>query len=210
MYLSFYFRDNFVKVDVFYNDLTYTRKTQQPVFGLLSLLSEIGGFSALMIGASILTVIEFIDILIVYLIRLCCGGRDPDYEEAETHDAGQQHTTPATPRRANEKQHVYAVPDTDEIYTSLPHSNPPYHRGVDGGFTGHPSPFTHKPQVSFQSHRQAPQQVAIPVPDVRSQFDHQGQHQQNILHQQQIQQQQQQQFQHHTPQHRGPMRTRLQ
>ena len=87
------------------------------MFGLLSLLSEVGGFSALLIGASVVTVIEFIDFLIFYCCGLCFGDKRPDYEEAQTTD----------PPITRQKPHVYAVPDGDDIYTSLPRSNRPFH-----------------------------------------------------------------------------------
>ena len=55
------FSENFLQVDIFYKDLSYERVEQQPSFPFLSLLSEVGGFMGLLLGASILTVCELLD-----------------------------------------------------------------------------------------------------------------------------------------------------
>ena len=48
-------------VDIFYPELSYEEITQNIAFEFLSLLSEIGGFLGLLLGASVLTVCELID-----------------------------------------------------------------------------------------------------------------------------------------------------
>ena len=61
MTVRFGFSENFLQVDIFYKDLSYERVEQQPSFPFLSLLSEVGGFMGLLLGASILTVCELLD-----------------------------------------------------------------------------------------------------------------------------------------------------
>ena len=48
-------------VDIFYQKLSYEEIEQNVAFEFLSLLSEIGGFLGLLLGASVLTVCELID-----------------------------------------------------------------------------------------------------------------------------------------------------
>ena len=48
-------------MDIFYQELSYEEIEQNIAFEFLSLLSEIGGFLGLLLGASILTVCELID-----------------------------------------------------------------------------------------------------------------------------------------------------
>lgn len=50
-----------LKVDIYFEDLSYTKIVQRESFKLLSLFSEIGGFLGLLLGASILTVCELVD-----------------------------------------------------------------------------------------------------------------------------------------------------
>lgn len=52
-------------MDIFYKDLSYERVEQQPSFPFLSLLSEVGGFMGLLLGASILTVCELLDYIVL-------------------------------------------------------------------------------------------------------------------------------------------------
>ena len=58
-------RENFLQVDIFYKDLSYERIEQQPSFPFLSLLSEVGGFMGLLLGASVLTVCELLDFIFI-------------------------------------------------------------------------------------------------------------------------------------------------
>ena len=48
-------------MDIFYEELSYEEIEQNIAFEFLSLLSEIGGFLGLLLGASVLTVCELID-----------------------------------------------------------------------------------------------------------------------------------------------------
>ena len=72
--MNFYFnliycRDNFVVVDIFYEELSYEEITQNVAFEFLSLLSEIGGFLGLLLGVSVLTVCELIDFVTLATIN---------------------------------------------------------------------------------------------------------------------------------------------
>ena len=50
-----------MKIGVYYPELSYTITEQKPAFELGSLLSEVGGFLGLLLGASVLTVCELLD-----------------------------------------------------------------------------------------------------------------------------------------------------
>ena len=54
-------------LDVYYAEMSYEKVDQQMAFTVLSLLSEVGGFLGLWLGASILTLCEVID----YLFSRC-------------------------------------------------------------------------------------------------------------------------------------------
>ena len=56
-------------VDIFYPELSYEEIEQNVAFGFLSLLSEIGGFLGLLLGASVLTVCELIDFVTLETIN---------------------------------------------------------------------------------------------------------------------------------------------
>ena len=50
-----------MQVDIFYQELSFEAIAQNKAFEFLSLLSEVGGFLGLLLGASILTVCELVD-----------------------------------------------------------------------------------------------------------------------------------------------------
>ena len=50
-----------MQVDIFYQELSYEEIEQNIAFEFLSLLSEVGGFLGLLLGASVLTVCELVD-----------------------------------------------------------------------------------------------------------------------------------------------------
>ena len=56
-------------VDIFYQELSYEEIEQNVAFEFLSLLSEIGGFLGLLLGASVLTVCELIDFVTLATIN---------------------------------------------------------------------------------------------------------------------------------------------
>ena len=56
-------------MEVFYPELSYTKIEQQKAFSFISLLSEVGGFLGLLLGASVLTVCELVDFVIVTIFN---------------------------------------------------------------------------------------------------------------------------------------------
>ena len=58
-------------VDIFYQELSYEEIEQNVAFEFLSLLSEIGGFLGLLLGASVLTVCELVDYVTLATINKC-------------------------------------------------------------------------------------------------------------------------------------------
>ena len=78
----FHFRDNFLQVEIYYKELAYKYRKQQKAFEFLSLLSEIGGFMGLLLGASVLTLFELFDFLILSAyIRFSQKNKDPPQDE---------------------------------------------------------------------------------------------------------------------------------
>ena len=63
MIIFFLSRENFLQLDIYYQQLSYEKVSQQVAFEFLSLLSEVGGFLGLLLGASVLTVCEVVDYL---------------------------------------------------------------------------------------------------------------------------------------------------
>ena len=56
-------------VDVFHQVLSYEEIEQNVAFEFLSLLSEIGGFLGLLLGASVLTVCELVDFIAMATLK---------------------------------------------------------------------------------------------------------------------------------------------
>ena len=54
-------------MEIFYKELSYEHIQQQVSFQMLTLLSEIGGLLGLLLGASVLTLFEFIDFVVVLI-----------------------------------------------------------------------------------------------------------------------------------------------
>ena len=63
-------RSNFLQVDLYYEDLQYQVVEEQKAFVIGSLFSEVGGFLGLLLGASIITVCELVDYLL-----MSCGNK---------------------------------------------------------------------------------------------------------------------------------------
>ena len=59
---------------------------QQPAFEFLSLLSEVGGFLGLMLGASVLTVCEIIDFIFVTTGLYCSSRKNKTKSQKEEKD----------------------------------------------------------------------------------------------------------------------------
>lgn len=58
-----YLRDNFLELDVYFEEMQVTLITQRQAYDQESLFGDIGGQVGLFLGASILTVLEFCDLL---------------------------------------------------------------------------------------------------------------------------------------------------
>ncbi len=56
-------------VDIFYQELSFEIVEQNIAFEFLSLLSEIGGFLGLLLGASVLTIYEMLDFLTLMVLN---------------------------------------------------------------------------------------------------------------------------------------------
>ena len=56
-------------MDIFYQELSYEEIEENKAFEFLSLLSEIGGFLGLLLGASVLTVCELVDYITLVIIN---------------------------------------------------------------------------------------------------------------------------------------------
>ena len=61
---SIFLRENFLKLNVFYRQLSYEYIRQQKGYDIFALICDIGGSMGLFIGASMLTVVEVIDLLL--------------------------------------------------------------------------------------------------------------------------------------------------
>ncbi|XP_046562984.1 LOW QUALITY PROTEIN: uncharacterized protein LOC124271872 [Haliotis rubra] len=65
---SAFVRDNFLKVNVFYRELSYEKITQQVAYDIFALLCDIGGSMGLFIGASVMTIFEIMDLLMYHSV----------------------------------------------------------------------------------------------------------------------------------------------
>ena len=75
---NYFLRENFIQVDIFYPELSYEEIEQNVAFEFLSLLSEIGGFLGLLLGASVLTVCELVDYLVVVVMKKLRKRKNPN------------------------------------------------------------------------------------------------------------------------------------
>ncbi|CAH3149477.1 unnamed protein product [Pocillopora meandrina] len=71
---TIYIRQNFLELRVYFQDLNYQVIEETPAYELESLLGEIGGQVGLCVGASLLTVLEFCDV-ILGIVRIQMGLR---------------------------------------------------------------------------------------------------------------------------------------
>ena len=85
-----HFRENFLNLDIYYKQLSVEEIIQQPAFEFLSLLSEVGGFLGLLLGASVLTVCEIFDFIIMTIVATCTARKIKAKKENESVDAEQQ------------------------------------------------------------------------------------------------------------------------
>ena len=61
---SIFLRENFLQLDIFYRQLSYEQISQQKAYDIFALICDIGGSMGLFIGASMLTVVEAIDLVL--------------------------------------------------------------------------------------------------------------------------------------------------
>ena len=61
---SIFLKENFLKLNDFYRQLSYEYIRQQKGYDIFALICDIGGSMGLFIGASMLTVVEVIDLLL--------------------------------------------------------------------------------------------------------------------------------------------------
>ena len=80
----FLFRENFLNVDIYHKQLSIEEVRQQRSFEFLSLLGEIGGFLGLLLGASVLTVCEVLDFIVITASACCFSRRNRTDSEQST------------------------------------------------------------------------------------------------------------------------------
>jgi hypothetical protein len=60
-----------VRVNIFYDSLSYVETTESPQMDLISLLASIGGNLSLFLGVSVLSLFELVEVaLIIFSIKL--------------------------------------------------------------------------------------------------------------------------------------------
>ena len=59
----------YVNLHIYFEEIAYTALNQEPAYPAMSLFGEVGGMLGLFIGSSALSITEFIDLILVYLIR---------------------------------------------------------------------------------------------------------------------------------------------
>ncbi|XP_048577084.1 acid-sensing ion channel 1A isoform X2 [Nematostella vectensis] len=64
-----FFRENVASLDVYFDELSYDLIKQKPSFDRWSLIAMIGGYLGLFLGMSLLTVLEFFDLLVMKLLN---------------------------------------------------------------------------------------------------------------------------------------------
>ncbi|XP_057307360.1 acid-sensing ion channel 1C-like [Hydractinia symbiolongicarpus] len=62
-----FLRDNFLRIVIFYDDLSYEKLEQQPSYDMLVWLGDIGGQIGLFIGAGVMSYFEFVDCLLLVI-----------------------------------------------------------------------------------------------------------------------------------------------
>ncbi|XP_076472554.1 uncharacterized protein LOC143301962 [Babylonia areolata] len=61
---SRFIRNNFLRLNIFYRELNYEQITQQEAYDIFALLCDIGGSMGLFLGASVMTIFEFLDLFV--------------------------------------------------------------------------------------------------------------------------------------------------
>ncbi|XP_032225908.2 acid-sensing ion channel 3 isoform X2 [Nematostella vectensis] len=68
-----FFRENVATLDVYFEELSYDKIEQKPSFDSWSLIGNIGGYLGLFLGMSVLTVMEFLDLLVIKFLNRISG-----------------------------------------------------------------------------------------------------------------------------------------
>ncbi|KAK6989097.1 degenerin unc-8, partial [Biomphalaria glabrata] len=68
-------QENFVKLNIYFQDLNFEKRAEQPNYELFQLLSDFGGTIGLWIGLSILAIFELFDVLFQLVHCVICGRR---------------------------------------------------------------------------------------------------------------------------------------
>ncbi|XP_067658355.1 acid-sensing ion channel 4-B-like [Haliotis asinina] len=71
---SAFVKENFLKLEVYFRQLSYEQHTQQIAYDVFALLCDIGGSMGLFIGASVLTIVEILDLIMFQALRLSNKG----------------------------------------------------------------------------------------------------------------------------------------
>ncbi|XP_038055438.1 acid-sensing ion channel 1-like [Patiria miniata] len=66
-----FLRKNIIDVVIFFEELNYEEIRQVAAYPFTDLLSDIGGYMGLMVGASLITFLEFVDFLAIGVIEYC-------------------------------------------------------------------------------------------------------------------------------------------
>ncbi|XP_046360058.2 uncharacterized protein LOC124137693 [Haliotis rufescens] len=66
---STFVKENFLKLNVYYRQLNFEKHTQQIAYDVFALLCDIGGSMGLFIGASVLTIVEILDLVMFQAIN---------------------------------------------------------------------------------------------------------------------------------------------
>ncbi|XP_059164378.1 degenerin-like protein unc-105 [Physella acuta] len=64
---------NFIKVNIFFQDLNFEQLEENPDYGSTQLLSDIGGSIGLWIGLSVLGLCELLHLAVSIVVYICCG-----------------------------------------------------------------------------------------------------------------------------------------
>ncbi|XP_060598498.1 amiloride-sensitive sodium channel subunit alpha-like [Ruditapes philippinarum] len=65
-----YYRNNFLRVLIYYEDLNYETITEEPMYESVRFLSDIGGAMGLFLGASVLSFVEFVQLILEVFLFL--------------------------------------------------------------------------------------------------------------------------------------------
>eukprot|EP00117_Sycon_ciliatum_P005925 scpid86841/ scgid1215/ len=69
---GFFCRRNYVHLNMYYEELNYQKVEQVIAYDWLSLVSEIGGLAGILLGASVLTFLEFLDFVTGSILCAIC------------------------------------------------------------------------------------------------------------------------------------------